>query len=939
MKKPISPRRQKKVTNSNDLNLNALDCVSESAVSAISAADLNKEQYIQDLKNNVDSILQVSQGLKAEITYLYQEVIDLKKIIIDLNPLINQKDINTSTLMKQVSEDVIQSRTAIVDTFKQEISQLLQNLNKLGDKKDSNTSLMIKQISDEMSQNWATSSDLFKQEISKLVINLNQIIDQKDSNTLALIKQVSNEISENRAKISELLKKEIGKLVIDLHHLVDKKDLNTSALIKQVTDELTQHKIQISNLFRQEINKFTSSFTDDKQERDLERTISFQIGKTLIESKKSIETLVNLPNKILQLKNEAKSRTQKLKNINIKETKNVEMKTALPLPSNTVKSVKEDRSALENKNTVKEINISEIYPQISYDFIKKHWPSTSSKARFISIFDEISENSWCNKFKLYPLNKNNYPSQIQNSTSNALFVESCWKGNGSTWEYAFTSPGLKHANAQKLLDALSIAKQRSLPIIFWNKEDPMHYDKFLPIAEKCDIIFTTDSNRVPDYKRDLPGKKVYPLVFAANPFICNPINRNRYEQETICFAGSYYSVGHDDRKIQMDQLLPALLEFNGAIYDRMSKLDNERYFFPEQYRHLIRDAVDFKTMSVLYKRFKIFLNVNTITDSPTMMSRRVYELLACGTPVISTPSLALETQFPGIVQIAKNAEEAVKIAKDLLQDEWKYKHLAHRGYREVMQKHTYNSRVKEILSSIDINYDDSPAKVSILMATMRENYIDRILENLGRQNYSNLELFLITQGFSKAGVQKLSEGIEKISNIKHFKILEINETLSLGERLNKAASFATGEYLAKMDDDDFYFDNYLTDMVLPFKYGNFGLVGKKEIFVYLEGSNKTVIRYANQSHRITDFVAGPTLVIKRKIFDQVGGFNALNRGEDSTLIEKIKELKLPVYSSDAFNFIQWRSKDSQNHTWQVGDELFLKDAEVFEGFDTSKVII
>src|SRR5690606_6997993 len=111
------------------------------------------------------------------------------------------------------------------------------------------------------------------------------------------------------------------------------------------------------------------------------------------------------------------------------------------------------------------------------------------------------------------------------------------------------------------------------------------------------------------------------------------------------------------------------------------------------------------------------------------------------------------------------------------------------------------------------------------------------------------------------------------------------------------------------------------------------------IFVYLEGSDKTVIRYANQSHRITDFVAGPTLVMRKNIFDQVGGFNALNRGEDSTLIDKIKALKLPIYASDAFNFIQFRSQNSQNHTWQVNDEVFLKDSNVFDGLMVDKVII
>lgn len=709
----------------------------------------------------------------------------------------------------------------------------------------------------------------------------------------------------------------------------------TKVILEQLVNEIRVLK----SIGREDYKTILNILLNKKQDVDTERTLSFQLGKTLIDSKKSIENLFSLPSRLAAIKDDAKSRKEK----NILPEKVVETVEHPQIASKQIESKQIESKKISTAPEIKQVDtlaiINKENPLIAYEYLKKIWPKTQKKARFISILDEISENSWANEFTLYGLNKNDYQKQISGSTSNAFFIESCWKGNKGAWEYAFTSPGLKHANAQKLLDSLSIAKQKGMPIIFWNKEDPMHYEKFLPIAEKCDVIFTTDENKVADYKRDLPSKKVFAMAFAANPFICNPINRNRYEEETICFAGSYYSVGHDDRKVQMDQLLPALLEFNGAIYDRMSNLNNERYFFPEQYRHLIRNAVDFKTMSVLYKKFKIFLNVNTITDSPTMMSRRVYELLACGTPVISTPSLALEKQFPNIVQIAKDADDAVKIAKELLTDEWKYRHVSHLGYREVMLKHTYAHRVKDILSSIDIAYEQPKEKVSIMMATMREHFIDRILTNVGRQNYENIELIIVTQDFSKQAITKLRNGLKKLKNLADFKILEINTEMSLGARLNKAAEQSTGTYLAKMDDDDFYFENYLTDMIIPFSYGNFGLVGKKETFIYLEESNQTVLRFHNTSHRITDFVSGPTLVFTKTAFNKVGGFNDVNKGEDSTIIEKLKKENLEIYASDPFNFIQWRGKNAQNHTWKVDSEFFLKNALVLDGFAENKAIV
>ncbi len=583
------------------------------------------------------------------------------------------------------------------------------------------------------------------------------------------------------------------------------------------------------------------------------------------------------------------------------------------------------------------ININKSFPRISYDYGKRLWPNKVKDIRFISVLDEISESSWSEEFGLFRLTRNNFVKQVAASTANGLFLESCWNGNSGEWLYAFTSPELKHKNAQDLLKAISVAKSKGLPIMFWNKEDPMHYEKFLPIAEKCDIVFTTDVNKVDDYKKDLNNNNVYTLPFAANPYICNPMNRSRYEEENICFAGSYYSVGHDDRKQQMDDVLPALLNLDGIIYDRMSKLNNERYYFPDKYQNIIRDSVNFKEMTALYKHFKLFLNVNTITDSPSMMSRRVYELLACGTPVISTPSRALEEQFPNIVQIAESAEEVERIAKRLLNHPKEYEQLSHLGYREVMLKHTYENRKNVICKSLNIPNRNQQPLVSVILCTCRSYLIDRIVENLTRQNYQNIEVIFVLQDFSNTEISMLLDKV-KASNIKRVEMIELNsKDISLGERFNTAAKIAKGEYIAKIDDDDFYFENYLTDMLIPFAFGDFALVGKREVFMYLEGQNKLIRRYPKQRHQTVEFVAGPTFVIKKSVFDQVK-FEQRNTGEDSSFIKNIIIKGYKVYSSDPFNFVQFRASNSNHHTWKVKDQELLSGSQtevICDGLDDS----
>ena len=648
-------------------------------------------------------------------------------------------------------------------------------------------------------------------------------------------------------------------------------------IIQQLSSELMDNKKELSKK-QSELLSLSNQLKTAKEK--VENTLSFRLGNTLINSTKSIDNFLALPSDLYKLA--ILAREKKLGNV------------------------------LPNVQKAKITNFAKTDGRFKKQYGLK----------FISILDEISHTSFDSEFKLFQLNKASFEKQIQGSTSLAFFIESCWKGNYGAWEYAFTSPNFQHQNAQNLLKAIDVAKSRNLPIVFWNKEDPMHYDKFLPIASKCDVIFTTDSNKVKDYQRDVPHAKVDTLLFAANINICNPANRFRYEAENICFAGSYYGVGHDDRKKQMDALLPTIIKYKGAIYDRMSQLNNDRYAYPVKYRRFIRPAVPFKEIVDIYKQFKIFLNVNTITDSPTMMSRRVYELLACGTPVISTPSLAIEEQFKGIVQVAKDAKEANAIAKRLLENEWEWLRISHLGYREVMLKHTYEHRAMQIANVLGQNIKQEDPLVSIVIASNRPHFIDRIVKNVSRQVYPNIEVIIIAQNYNDQELLKLEQKLKDSSKVfRAIHVIKNDSEDTLGKRLNQGIALSQGEYVAKFDDDDFYFPNYLQDMLIPFKFGDYGIVGKKEIFIYLEGQNKTFVRYKGQRHMETDFLTGATLVFSRKALTQLS-FGDLNRGEDSNILEQAKKLKIKTYVADPFNFVVYRSKELSNHTWQVEDKFF-----------------
>ena len=78
------------------------------------------------------------------------------------------------------------------------------------------------------------------------------------------------------------------------------------------------------------------------------------------------------------------------------------------------------------------------------------------------------------------------------------------------------------------------------------------------------------------------------------------------------------------------------------IFDRMAAPGATGARFPAPYDRAVLGARAYVDLLGEYRRYACFLNVNSVKTSPTMCSRRVFELLACRTPVVSTPSRAID---------------------------------------------------------------------------------------------------------------------------------------------------------------------------------------------------------------------------------------------------------------------------------------------------------
>ncbi|WP_339330649.1 CgeB family protein [Aeromonas hydrophila] len=577
------------------------------------------------------------------------------------------------------------------------------------------------------------------------------------------------------------------------------------------------------NKLEQELSK------SNKAHFNAKNSISYRLGSTLINSKKSISGIIKLPIELYKLREEVKRRKLRSKS-----------------PAATSTQVR-TRSFDSTKNI-----------------------------KVLSLLDPISHACWSAVFNITPLSHDDYIDQIENGDFDFFFMESCWNANQGSWLYAQTSPNFSHINAQRFLDALSRLKKKNIPIVFWNKEDPMHYDTFINIAKESDFIFTTDTNKVDSYKRDTYNSNVYGLPFAAETSSCNPAGRNSMCLGDICFAGTYYAHDHGDRRDQMDIVLSTLEGRNGVIYDRASGSDSDRYKFPAKYNNYLKPSIPFNEMMDTYKKFNIFLNVNTITNSPSMMSRRVYEILASGTPIISTTSKAIFEQLPGLVLTVKNKEEANLAAEKLLSDEVFWYKKSHLGYRYIHAYCTYLDRAESIAKELGFTVQRATEHFNVIVSASDDVSIKRILTSIKRQKLYN------------------QYNINKIILINSESYSISDDNLSVVGSLDEALSISGSEsYSVFMSDKYHYFDNYIFDLLLPFKFTNADITTKASFFK-IKDDKLSVFN-------------------KRSIHSYVENYDIWQ----SAFSMSAKENKEPsIYSCDPFSILEYPQK-------QVSHQAFL----------------
>ncbi len=510
-----------------------------------------------------------------------------------------------------------------------------------------------------------------------------------------------------------------------------------------------------------------------------------------------------------------------------------------------------------------------------------------------------------------------------------VFVESAWAGNGGEWQFQLTGTS---GPKPEFVELLLWCRSNGIPTVFWNKEDPPHYDDFLPAARLFDHVLTSDSSMIEKYRRDLGHDRISSMSFAAQPAVHNPVRPPRgWRGRDVAFAGMYFAHKYPERRAQMELLLggaddaSAGMETGLEVFSRHVNKTAE-YQFPPPLAQRVVGSLTYGEMLTAYKAYKVFLNVNSVVDSPSMCARRVFEISAAGTPVVSTPSRALERLFPpDEVAVVSGREQARDVIRSLVKQPMLADRQVHLAQRRIWAQHTYAHRAEQIVGAVvpALTRPVVLPSVSVILSTNRPHQLEHVFRTIHRQRDVAPELVLLTHGFAADSSTVLA--LRQQYPLESLTILEAGAHQSLGECLNACVSASSGAVVTKMDDDDYYAENYLLDQLNALQYSRAQVVGKQAHYMYLRRRDATLLRFAQREHSLTNMLMGPTLMAEADIFRQFP-FESLSRGEDTAFLRAVTMASGKLYSADRFNYCQQRN--GAGHTWQASDQELLLTGEV-----------
>ena len=217
--------------------------------------------------------------------------------------------------------------------------------------------------------------------------------------------------------------------------------------------------------------------------------------------------------------------------------------------------------------------------------------------------------------------------------------------------------------------------------------------------------------------------------------------------------------------------------------------------------------------------------------------------------------------------------------------------------------------------------------LSVLVSTLRGDDLASLLNQLLDQTLPRFELLLglhnlsLTAGHTKSIAALAKRGVK----VTHY---SYNSDFNLGMILTDLAKKSTSEFIAKMDDDDYYGPEHLRDLLDVAIDTGADVVGKAMNYVYLEPLQITVRRFSNSGTQAvelwSDWVCGGTILAKRAAAEAAAYFGDVHTAVDRFLLSGVTNNGGKIYRTFGAGYIYRRTFTF--HTYVTNYSKYLNGA-------------
>ncbi|GAA3931717.1 hypothetical protein GCM10022229_26550 [Luteimonas lutimaris] len=436
-------------------------------------------------------------------------------------------------------------------------------------------------------------------------------------------------------------------------------------------------------------------------------------------------------------------------------------------------------------------------------------PDNLATLRIATVMDEFSFNAFSHCGDLLQIGAEDWRREIEEFEPNLLLVESAWKGRDESWARKV------YPLSREMVDMVAWCRERRIPTVFWNKEDPVHLSVFMRTARQFDFVFTTDIDCVRAYKAALGHEQVYWLPFACQPAEHNPIEEYQ-RKDGFCFAGSFYAK-YPERQRDFATIIDSMSRLRPVdIYDRNAGKDDPALAFPDVYDPMIQGSLPYTQISLAYKGYRYGININTVKQSQSMFARRAFDLLASNTVTVSNFSRGLRMLLGDLVIASDDGTQLAARVRPLLGDDSTYRRFRLAGLRKVMSEHTYQDRLRYVLEKVGGRaVDDGLPHVVVVGHASDADQVARLCVAFERQRHPSRELVLVVPA-----------GLDVQERVGLTVVTEADAA-----NVGLAACWPEA-WVACFDPEDHHGEHYLTDLVLATRYAGAGPIGKAARFTF-----------------------------------------------------------------------------------------------------------